>query len=194
MQKWLFVFKEMLLESYFVVSHSALLILIRLEKYTLSLKEEYVSVGMSNVRNDWNWVVWNGNFSYSWNLKDDSFLSHVHSHYLSELTVWFTSIESKLESLTSFRPLPSISFACCCSSLYQTPVLPPSACLRSQLNFHRYFVFSACQIHYICPRKTWKTKKHVCICTVKMLNKLIFVSSWSLLLMTIALYIIPVLI
>lgn len=52
MQKWLFVFKEMLLESYFVVSHSALLILIRLEKYTLSLKEEYVSVGMSNVRND----------------------------------------------------------------------------------------------------------------------------------------------
>lgn len=52
MQKRLFVFKEMLLESYFVVSHSTLLILIRLEKYMLSLQEEYVSVGIPNIRND----------------------------------------------------------------------------------------------------------------------------------------------
>lgn len=124
----LFVFKELILESYFVVSHSALLILIRLEKYMFSLQEVYVSVGISSVRNDWNWTVWNGNFSYSWHLKDDSFLSHVHSHYLSELTVWFTSIASKMESLTPFRPLPPISFACC-SSLYQKPALPSSACL-----------------------------------------------------------------
>lgn len=129
MQKWLFAFKEMLLESYFVVSHSTLLILIRLEKYMLSLQEGYVSVGISNIRNDWNWMVWNGNFSYSWHLKDDGFLSRVHSHYLSELTVGFTSIASKMESRTPFRPLPPISFPCCSSSLYQKPALPPSACL-----------------------------------------------------------------
>lgn len=52
MQKMLFVFKELILESYFVVSHSALLILIRLEKYMFSLQEVYVSVGISSVRND----------------------------------------------------------------------------------------------------------------------------------------------
>jgi len=49
MQKWLFVFKQMLLESYFVVTHSMLLILIRLEKDTLSLQEKYVSVRISNI-------------------------------------------------------------------------------------------------------------------------------------------------
>jgi len=49
MQKWLFVFKQMLLESNFVVTHSMLLILIRLEKDTLSLQEKYVSVRISNI-------------------------------------------------------------------------------------------------------------------------------------------------
>lgn len=51
-KKWLLVFKGMLLESYFVASHSTSLILIRPEKYMLSLQEECGSVGISNVRND----------------------------------------------------------------------------------------------------------------------------------------------
>lgn len=149
----LFFFKEILLESYFVVSHSTLLILIRLEKYTLSLQEEHVSVGISNIRNDWNWVVWNGNFSYIWNLKDDSFLSHVHSHYLSELMVWFTSIASKTEHPTTpFRHcLPSSSLF---PNTYTATFCPSYSWISTTI-----LTFLMLSNSWCMSRKTWNTKK-----------------------------------
>lgn len=152
----------MLLESYSVASHSALVILIRPEKYMLSLQEECVSVGISNVGNDWNWAVWNGNFSYSWNLKDDSFLSRVHSHYLSELRLWFTSLTSQMDKPD---PLQATASHLLCLLLLQ-PL--PNTCTAtfcpvysSQLNFHHASVFlcSSCWILDICPRRTWNTKR-----------------------------------
>lgn len=162
----------------------------------LSLQEEYVSVGISDVRNDWNWAVWNGNFSYNWNLKDDSFLSRVHSHYLSEFRLWFTSLTSKMDKpdffqatashplfLLLLQPLPNTCTATFCLSYI------------SQLNFHHgffgfFFFRSSCQIQDVCPRKTWNTKKkpHVHTCNQHSLEIDFFFPSWSLL---IALCLIP---
>lgn len=142
----------MLLESYFVASHSTFLILIRPEKYMLSLQEEYVSVGISNVRNDWNWAVWNGNFSYSWNLKDDSFLSRVHSHYLSEFRLWFTSLTSKMDKPDFFQA--TASHPLCLLLLQPLPnTCTATFCLSyiSQLNFHHGFLF--CFFFFAHPAK-----------------------------------------
>lgn len=168
----------MLLESYFVASHSTALIFIRPEKYMLSLQEEYVSVGISNARDDWNWAVWNGNFSYSWNLKDDSFLSRVHSHYLSELRLWFTSLTSKMDKPGSFQA--TASHLLCLLLLQPLPnTCTATFCLShiSQLNFHHtsgiFFAHPAEFRMYVLGNLGTQRRNHTCICTINMVCKLI---------------------